>query len=171
MRWLFFLFLLGACKGESNQAAPVASGSASASAVASASAAPVVPKDFAGTYTATAGTLYVPDAEAWKGFKFRGDDAGALGEGEGAIAFTIDPDGGSLTGSLEGPLGPATLNGVARDGALSFNVAPREKTDMAFSGTGTGTLDGGTASGELHVSSWRANVLRDATFQATPKKK
>ncbi len=169
MRWLVFLFLLGACKGEANKAAPVASASASTSAVASASAAPIGPTEYAGSYTATAGTLYVPDAAEWKGVKFRRDDAGALGEG--AITFTIDPDGGALTGNLEGPLGPATISGVSRDGALSFHVAPRETTDMAFSGTGTGALDGGTASGELHVSSWRANVLRDATFQATPKKK
>jgi hypothetical protein len=160
--------LLGACKDEAKKPAPVASASASTAASASA-APPAGPPEYAGSYTATAGTLYVPDAAEWKGVKFRGDDAGALGEG--TITFTLDPDAGTLAGNLEGPLGPATISGVSRDGALSFHVAPREKTDMAFSGTGTGTLDGGSASGELHVSSWRANVLRDATFTATPKKK
>ncbi len=169
-RWPLLFLAIVACKDDSNKTAPVASASASSSAVASASAAPSVPAGpatYDGTYTATAGTLYVPDAEAWKGVKFRGDDAGALGEG--AISLTIDPDAGALTGTLEGPLGPATLSGLAAHGNLSFHVAPRDKTDMAFSGTGTGSLDGGTASGEMHVSSWRANVLRDATFQVKRK--
>jgi hypothetical protein len=158
-----------ACKNDADKPAPAPSGSANASAsvVASASAAPAGPATYDGTYTATAGTLYVPDAEAWSGVKLRGDDAGALGEG--ALSITIDPDGGALTGKLEGPLGPATINGVAREGAISFHVAPRETTDLSFSGTGTGAVDGGSVSGEMHLSSWRANVLRDATFQAKKK--
>ncbi len=166
-RWLLFLVAFVACKNDSDKPAPAPSASTSASVVASASAAPAGPATYDGTYTATAGTLYVPDAEAWKGVKFRGDDAGAVGEG--ALSMTIDPDGGALTGKLEGPLGPATINGVAHEGAISFHVAPRETTDMSFSGTGTGTIDGGSVSGEMHLSSWRANVLRDATFQAKRK--
>lgn len=168
-RWPLLLFLaaFGACKNDADKPAPAPSASASAVASASASAAPAGPAVYDGTYTATAGTLYVPDAEAWNGVKFRGDDAGALGEG--ALSITIDPDGGALTGKLEGPLGPATINGVAREGSISFHVAPSEKTDLAFSGTGTGAVDGGAVSGEMHLSSWRANVLRDATFQAKKK--
>lgn len=150
-------------------ATPSTSASASTNASTSTSAAASAgPASFTGSYTATRGTLYVPDAEAWGGVKFRGDDGGnALGEG--TLTFTIDGDAGALSGELQGPLGPATLTGTAQNGVVAFHVAPRETTDMAFSGTGTGDVDGGVASGELHVSSWRANVLRDATFQAKRK--
>jgi hypothetical protein len=119
---------------------------------------------FTGTYTSTAGTLYVPDAEAWSHLKFRGDDAGALGEG--TITFTVEADGGAVTGSLRGPLGPATLSGVADGSSLSFHVSPQGGDELSLSGTGTALLDGGAATGELHVSSWRGNVLREATFRA-----
>ena len=128
---------------------------------------PSGPATYAGTYNAERGTLYIPDAEAWKGIGLRPDDAGATGEG--AISLTIDPDAGSVTGSLEGPLGPATLSGVSQEGAISFQVAPKEKTDLAFRGTGTASLDAGVVSGEMHLSSWRANVLREATFSAKRK--
>jgi hypothetical protein len=158
---------LASCKDEASRAAPVASASVSnsASAIASAStsAAPRLPVTYQGSYTATAGTLYVPDAAAWDGFKFRGDtDAGALGDGK--LTLTIDPDGG-VTGDLEGPLGPANVAGLAQENSVSFNVAPKEpKGEMSFSGTGTGTIADGGITGAMHVSSWRANVLREATF-------
>jgi len=124
---------------------------------------PPGPAHFSGSYVASPGTLFVPDAEAWSGVKFRGEDAGALGEG--SLSFTLEADGGALAGELEGPLGPATLAGSAAEGSLSFHVTPRDG-DLAFSGTGTGSLDGGSAEGEIHVSSWRGNVLRQATFHA-----
>jgi hypothetical protein len=162
--------LLASCKDP--PAAPdaaIASASVSASVSASASASAPVngPATYAGTYDAERGTLYVPDAEAWKGVGLRPDDAGATGEG--AITLTIDPDGGALTGTLEGPLGPATLNGVTQENAMTFQVSPKEKTELAFRGTGTASIDGGAITGEMHLSSWRANVLRDATFSAKRK--
>ncbi len=127
----------------------------------------VGPRTYRGSYTATAGTLFVPDAAPWEHVKFRGDDAGALGEG--SLLLSIDADSGAVSGDLQGPLGPAVLRGVTTGEAFSFNIAPREQTDMAFSGTGTGTFDGGLASGEIQASSWRANVLRTATFAAQAK--
>ena len=166
---LLALVLIAACKNESSRAAPAPSASASASVAASASAPPPAPSDYAGTYTATAGVLYVPDADVYKGFKFRGDDGGTAGLGEGALSFTLDPDAGTLSGKLEGPLGPATLAGQAQGGELTFHVTPGEGSELSFTGTGTGTLDGGVASGEIHASSWHANLLRDATFTAKPK--
>ena len=162
---LLMVAILASCKDPpaTPDAAPVAvSASVSASA-----APPPGPTTYAGTYNAERGTLYIPDAEAWKGVNLRPDDAGATGEG--AITLTIDPDGGAVTGSLEGPLGPATLTGVSQEGAISFQVAPKEKTDLAFRGTGTAGVDAGVLSGDMHVSSWRANVLREATFSAKRK--
>ncbi|HEX4515861.1 MAG TPA: hypothetical protein VH054_20070 [Polyangiaceae bacterium] len=170
-RKLLLLAMLASCKDSpATDAAPAASASVVASASASASASATMtsgPPTYAGTYDAERGTLYVPDAEAWHGVGLRPDDAGATGEG--AITLVIDPDGGAVTGSLDGPLGPATLSGVSQEGALSFQVAPKEKTDLAFRGTGTASLDAGVVSGEMHLSSWRANVLRDATFSAKRK--
>ena len=168
MKRILLVAILASCK--ESPAAPDAAPSSSAPTVsASASAAPTAsgPATYTGTYNAERGTLYVPDAEAWKGVGLRPDDAGATGEG--AITLVVDPDGGAVTGSLEGPLGPATLNGVSREGALTFQVAPKEKTDLAFRGTGTASLDAGAVSGEMHLSSWRANVLREATFSAKRK--
>jgi hypothetical protein len=168
--WL--LFVLVSCKHDEGTA-PAPSESQLAKAVSStpsttlAASAHTGPRVYAGTYNATPGALFVPDAAAWEHVKFRGDDAGALGEG--TLTFSIDADSGAVSGDLEGPLGPATLSGLAADDALSFSVAPREKSEMAFSGTGTGAVDGGVATGEIHASSWRANVLRTATFAAQAK--
>lgn len=165
-RKLLVVAMLASCKDPpaTPDAAPVASATVSVSASV---APPPGPATYAGTYNAERGTLYIPDAEAWKGVNLRPDDAGATGEG--AITITIDPDGGAVTGALEGPLGPATLTGVSQEGVLTFQVAPKEKTELAFRGTGTASLDAGVLAGEVHVSSWRANVLREATFSAKRK--
>ena len=167
-RTILLIAILASCKESpaTTDAAPVAA-SASVSASASVPAAPAGPATYTGTYNAERGTLYVPDAEAWKGVGLRPDDAGATGEG--AITLVVDPDGGAVSGSLEGPLGPATLSGVSQEGALTFQVAPKEKTDLAFRGTGSASLDAGVVTGEMHLSSWRANVLREATFSAKRK--
>jgi hypothetical protein len=165
--WL--LLSLVSCKQDQGTA-PAATESALASAVPSVTVdagTAIGPRTYGGAYTATPGTLFVPDAAPWEHVKFRGDDAGALGEG--TLTFSIDRDSGVVSGDLQGPLGPAMLSGLATGEALSFNVAPREQTEMAFSGTGMGTVDGGLASGEIQVSSWRANVLRTATFAAQAK--
>ncbi len=169
-----FALAIACNKSDASRAGPAASASASVSPViasaspsASSSAAIGGASSFAGTYTATIGVLYVPDAAAWDGVKFRGDygDAGALGDGK--LSLTLDS--GAVTGELEGPLGPATISGVTSEKSVTFNVAPKTPGDFAFSGTGTATIDGDKISGEIHVSSWRANILRDATFAAKKK--
>lgn len=163
------LVLLAACKGgESHEtkSAPSASATTSALASESASAGPArPPNSYAGSYDSKPGVLFVPDGGPWEDFKFRGDkDAGALGEGK--LSFVVDATTHTLSGELEGPLGPATLSGTVRDGAITFTLTPREQGDMAFHGTATGTLDAGVATGEIQASSWHANVLRTATFTA-----
>lgn len=157
------LLALGACKPEAHETKPAPSATVSASA--SASAKPAGPVRYAGTYTAKPSELYVPDGDVYKGFKFRGEDAGvALGEGN--IVLTVDPSGG-VTGTLEGPLGPATLSGVADDAGVTFHVAPSDpKADLALSGTGNGTVSPSELKGSMQLSSWRANILREATFTA-----
>ncbi len=164
-RLLVTLVALVACKNES-AVKPAPSASASTAAPSASVAPPAGPSEWSGTYESTRGTLYVPDAAPYEGFKFRGDDGGSVGIGSGTLSFTLDPDGGSISGKLEGPLGPATLTGVAQGGELTFHLAPAEGSETAFTGTGTGALDGGVGSGEIHASSWHANLLRDATFTA-----
>jgi len=167
---LALLCALAACKSEPTKTtAP--SASASAAPVVSASAAPsasAATGHYVGTYEAKPGELFVPDGGEYQGFKFRGDaDAGALGPG--TLSFGVDPATGVLSGELEGPLGPATITGVAREGSLSFHLTPRDDSAMEFRGTATGTFDGGAATGQIQASSWHANVLREASFTATKK--
>ena len=160
------LVALAALVGFKNESAAKPAPSASAAAPSASAAPPPIPSTWTGTYEATPGTLYVPDAEPYAGFKFRGDDGGTAGIGSGTLSFTLDPDGGAVSGKLEGPLGPATLTGLAQGGELTFHLAPAEGSDTAFTGTGTAALDGGAATGQIRASSWRANLLRDATFTA-----
>ena len=160
---LWMVLVIACTKPQASESKPAPSASVSASA--SASARPAGPVRYAGTYTSKPADLYVPDAEPYKGFKFRGDDAG-LALGDGNIQLTVDPSG-SVTGTVDGPLGAATLTGVAADGGVTFHVAPSDpKADLAFSGTGTGEVSATEAKGSLQLSSWRANVLREATFTA-----
>lgn len=121
--------------------------------------------EYTGTYSAVAGTLFVPEGGPWDGFKFRGDDAGALGDG--TLHLVVATDGGALSGDLAGPLGPATLSGVAQGSSVSFHIAPAKAPDSPmFTGTAMGAVGDGGITGEIRVSSWRGNVLREATFRA-----
>jgi hypothetical protein len=163
-RRLLVALSLVACKHDSDAPAPAPSATASASASIVASAtAPSPIASYVGTYNAVPGVLFIPDGAPWEKLRQPADDAGA--QGEGTLAFTVEADGGALTGELKGPLGPAGLTGVVEGTALSFHVTPAAQ-ELTFSGTGTGTLDGGSVTGEIHVSSWRANILRTATFHA-----
>ncbi len=159
------LFVMLACKPDGHETKPAPSASSAPSASASASARPAGPVQYVGSYTSKPTDLYVPDGEPYKGFKFRGEDAGAA-IGDGKIQLTIDPSGG-VTGTIEGPLGPAALSGVAADGGLTFHVTPNDpKADLALSGVGTGEVTSTEAKGSMQLSSWRANVLREASFSA-----
>ena len=120
------LVALAALVGCKNESAAKPAPSASAAAASASAAPPPIPSTWTGTYEATPGTLYVPDAEPYAGFKFRGDDGGTAGIGSGTLSFTLDPDGGAVSGKLEGPLGPATLPGLAPGGELPFPLAPAE---------------------------------------------
>ena len=162
MRRVLFVVVVVACKRD---VAPAPAPSASVTTPPAPSAADVSSRiEYAGTYAASPGTLYVPDAAGFEGFKYRGDDAG-VAVGGGTLSFTVATDGGGLVGEMEGPLGPATLSGVASGHALTFQVTPAQASVLQFTGTGTGVVDGGAVSGEMHLSSWHGNVLRDATFQ------
>lgn len=148
-----------AASGSVSAAAPP-SASASASAIA---ANPGAPRRFKGTYTADRASYYLPDAEAYKGVKFRGDDAGdALGDG--TLSITIDKDG-IVSGEGAGPLGAITIAGIERDGDVTFTVARKDANDMGPTGTGLGTLSEKSLDGTMRLSAYRAQVIREASFK------
>ena len=150
-----------------------AAASASASGSASAAAAPTgstgaapagSPASYTGTYKATAGSLYVPEEKDWKGFRFRGEDAGD-GLGDGTLTITIKGDGRVL-GEGDGALGKFTLSGVATETGFSANIYRKDPTDGGFTGFLVGTRKESGLDGSMKLSLAHANVLREATFTA-----
>jgi hypothetical protein len=118
-----------------------------------------------GTYTATAGTLYVPDAPEWKGVKFRGDEA-PVGLGPGSLELTVD-GAGHAQGTLDGPLGPLRVQGELSGDELTAALVPTDPT-KGFSGTAVGHIAGTKIEGTMHLASEStANVIRTASFALT----
>jgi hypothetical protein len=164
------LVALGCSRGSDGAApAPVPAASASASSAIDAGA-PSAPKAsdgsgaWAGTYTATAGSLFVPD---WTGVKFRGEDA-SVGLGDGAMTVTLDANG-RAAGTLDGALGATTLDGVLRDAAFSATLVPVDRA-KGFSGTAIGTRDGDAITGTMRLSLPTGNVIREASFKLAPRR-
>lgn len=160
------LVAFAACdKKNPDSTAASASVAATVSASASAAAAPAGPRTFKGTYTAVHAGFYVPDAEAYNGVKFRGDDAGdALGDG--TLTITIDKEG-MVSGEGEGPLGTITIAGIERDGNVTFTVARKDPNDLGATGTGVGVLAAKSLDGTIRVSAYRAQIIREVTFKLT----
>lgn len=151
--------LLACSKPSSDGAAPTPSASGSAAPSASGPVAPAV-ITYTGSYTAIAGSLYVPDGGAWSGTKWRGDDAGD-GLGEGTLSLTVHDH--RIEGVLEGALGPATLEGSLFDDQLTARIDRKDPSDGGFVGTFEGTLKDGVVEGDMHLSSLvNAHLLRQA---------
>ena len=138
-------------------AVPTASGTAGTGAA-------VAAADYTGTYKATAGTLYVPEEKDWKGFRFRGEDAGT-GLGDGTFTMKIK-EGGRVEGEGDGPFGKFILSGVLADNTVTANIFRKDPTDGGFTGFLIGTKKGEVFEGTMKLSAGLANVLRDATFTA-----
>lgn len=157
---LAFVVVLG-CDKPKTDAGPAASVASSAP---SASAAPKVPSnDWKGTYTAERSGYFLPDGGEYNGVKFRGDDAGdALGDG--TLSLTVNADG-IVTGEGAGALGGVVLRGVLRGDDLSFAVSRKDPSDLGVTGTGTGTVTGDAVVGSLHLSAYRAQIIREANFK------
>ncbi|MFO0663822.1 MAG: hypothetical protein U0174_07720 [Polyangiaceae bacterium] len=141
--------------GSASASAPAASGSAAAAGSPAAA-------DYTGTYKATAGTLYVPEEKDWKGFRFRGEDAGT-GLGDGTISIKVK-DGGRVEGEGDGPFGKFILSGVVAESNVSAAVLRKDPTDGGFTGFLIGTKKGDGFEGTMKLSLAQGNVLRDATF-------
>jgi hypothetical protein len=114
-----------------------------------------------GTYKSSAGKLYIP--EDWKSVHWNVPDTPA-GLGEGTLSLTVDGATGRVSGTLAGPLGPATLAGIAGDGKLSATVARQDASDRGFAGTLQGSFSGDHGEGTIQVSLAEVSAVRSATF-------
>jgi hypothetical protein len=131
-------------------AAPIASGTAAAA-----------HSSWTGTYKSVAGTLYIPPD--WKNVRWSGADSQA-GLGEGTMTLEIDAATGRAVGTVEGPLGPAIVDGVVRDGKLTASIFRKVPSDHGFSGTLLGSVQRDVAEGSMNLSSAEATAIRSATF-------
>jgi hypothetical protein len=90
------------------------------------------------------------------------------GLGEGTMTLQIDAATGRVLGAVDGPLGPAVVDGVVLDGKLAASIVRRVPSDHGFSGTLLGSVDRDVATGSMSLSSAEANAIRSATFTLSP---
>ncbi|HEY1696451.1 MAG TPA: hypothetical protein VGG39_30020 [Polyangiaceae bacterium] len=168
------LLALAACSKSSGDVAPAAAGSAPAAASASsAAAAPsssaaaassggaAASSSWAGSYKSAAASISVPPE--WKKVHWS-DTKSTEGIGDGAMALAIDGATGHVTGTLEGPLGPATLDGASADGTVSATLVRKDPGDHGFGGTLLATVTGDKLEGTMNLSLGTGGVVRTATF-------
>ena len=87
-----------------------------------------------------------------------------MGIGEGALSLRVDGSSGRASGAVDGPLGPATLEGVVTDGKVTAQITPKDPPDGGFAGTLVGSLANDQMEGTMSVSSGFAGAVRKATF-------
>jgi len=114
-----------------------------------------------GGYKSVPGTIVLPKDVKWKVPEI------AAGIGEGTIALTVDRATGRVQGKVDGVLGPATMDGVARDGKIAATVSREDPTDRGFTGTLSGDIDDAAARGTLNVALADVSAVRSATFELT----
>lgn len=94
-------------------------------------------------------------------------DDGASATGMGKLLLDIAADG-TVSGSIEGPLGPGLVRGVYSEGLLSASLSPGDPTRVdSFEGTLSGTLDGESLRVELSAATADARVARRAEAKLT----
>ena len=140
-------------------------GAAAAAAPPPASAPPPLHTEWRGQYASATGTLYIPPD--WKTVHWKVDDDGA-GVGQGDLVLVVDSTGGRLHGTLSGPLGPATVDGLAADGKVTATLSPDKPGDPGFAGTLQGSVADGTCEGTISASPGLAGAIRTAKFSLRP---
>ena len=138
-----------------------------AAAIASAaptSSTPGATRPWHGTYKSAASTLTVPPD--WNKVHWS-DTQSTAGIGEGTMTLLVDA-GGHVSGAVDGPLGPAVLDGMITDGKLTATVRRKDPADRGFAGTLVGSLSGDRGEGTMNVSLGLASALRTATFTLSP---
>ncbi len=173
---LALVFVL-ACGKSSGPDAPAGSGAASASAApssssaaiasaapsAAASTATATARAMKGTYKTTTGTLAV--TPQWSKTKY-GLPESSAGVGDGTLTLQIDAQG-RVTGTLDGVVGAAVLEGTLAGPQLTAAVRRKDPTDRGFAGTLVGTIAGDKATGTLSLASAEGGLVRTGTFSAS----
>jgi hypothetical protein len=118
-----------------------------------------------GAYRSEPGSLYIPPE--WKDVHWKVKDSTA-GIGEGAMSLQVDPLSGRVLGTLDGPLGPATIDGYASNGKLTAKVGRQDPADQGFAGIIVAALADGGVEGTMNVSLAEASAVRTATFALSP---
>jgi hypothetical protein len=157
----------GATGGSSSSATPAASAPpvASASPSASATASAAAPLAWKGSYKTAVGALAVPSAFAKN--HYASNDV-TTGVGDGAMQLTIDPTTRRVTGTLDGAIGAAVIEGLMGDGQLSGAVRRKDPTDTGLAGTLLATVSAEKISGTLTLATGDGATLRTGTFTLTP---
>jgi hypothetical protein len=147
-------------------AAASASPSPIASAAPSASAAPTAAlQTWHGSYKTTPGTLAVP--ADWSKTHWSSSDT-ATGVGEGALQLTVDPVTRRVSGTVDGAIGAAVVEGMLSDAQLSAAVRRKDPTDRGLAGTLVATVATDKVTGTMTLASGDGATLRAGTFTLTP---
>jgi hypothetical protein len=162
--------LLSACaKGSAGESpAPPASTAPATSAAPSAKASPAPASSATGAsswkggYKSVEGTFVLPKDVKWK------VPESPAGLGDGTIVLTMDRGTGRVQGTVDGALGPATIDGVAVDGRVTANVSRADPSDHGFTGTLQGTAGDTTLQGTMNLTQADVTAVRNATFQLSP---
>jgi hypothetical protein len=167
--------LAGGCGRASQEgtAGPTPSvvGSASTSPVTSAApsasvaAASGPPQAWHGKYTTTAGSLVVP--KDWAKTHWSSSDTTA-GVGDGSMQLTVDPGSHRVSGTLDGAIGAAVVEGVVGSDGLTASVRRKEPTDKGLAGTLVATVSADKVTGTLTLTTGDGAMLRTGTFTLTP---
>jgi hypothetical protein len=122
---------------------------------------PGTPQTWHGAYRSSEATLTVPPD--WKKVHWS-DTQSTAGIGDGTLALVVDGATGHLSGTVEGPLGPATVDGMLSDGHVAATLRRRDPSDQGFTGTLLGAITGDHLDGTMNVSLGLASALRTATL-------
>ena len=169
---LVIVFALAACSRESSGPSPSSSGSTSTGTAppppqASSPTIPAAPPKaaasgaasaaYAGTYSLAPRAYYISDAKDWSSVKQVKDDP-AKHVGDGTVTLSVGDDG-RVTGAIEGPAGPAVVDGSVVDGEIRANVRRKEASDEGLTGTLVASPKDG--SGKLSLAESNAAIVRE----------
>lgn len=148
--------------------APAAPSSSASSATASEAGAPSAKatgtaSSFSGKYTTEAVTaIAVPEGTKWKG------EEGTEGTGEGTLTLEAAADG-RVTGTVEGPLGPALVEGLLEGDSLTASFRRKDPADNGFYGTILGKVAGDKVEGSVAASRGNAGLVRTGKLTLSKK--
>jgi hypothetical protein len=114
-----------------------------------------------GTYKSVASSVTIPPslkAGSWT----NADTQAALGDG--TLTLAVEPRSGRVSGSLEGPLGPASVTGFSADGKLTATIRRIDPSDEGFTGTLEAEVKDAKLEGTMNGALARANAVRTASF-------